>query len=601
MRRVTRPDIRRTLVPSLPSVRVVRLEPDPIDAEILQVAEVEIVHAPAVGVLGAGTVGQVLDRAARGEISAGGLDVEDVQLIHPDVAGLDGGNRDGVVATAVRGIPEPISARARLVAGRQAIGAGLGSVDRRGVVAAARVGHRVGLVIRVGVGDADRVAVGRDDAVGNTIAVGVAVGAVAVVQVAEEFDRGDIARVGRERDGDRYGVARDLVHVKFRRGVIAVQRAVALGRYGKPRGAHRACGERHNRIGVGRVVARPLFLAIRAVPETDAVTDRGEHRDIAEDRLPAHRFTRHAVVLLQTLVGEVDDLRVRIAGVALRTDRRGSIRGVIKRTEVGTAEKEIVRLVRGRITDERAENHVRTADRTVVAVIDPGRTVAQRERLGLSRGLVGRHPTASVVAVDIIGAGDSRVEGQPQVILHHARSGGTGHGVGPKLVVAVVAMERQVVAAPRSIGSRPVKDCPTVLIGRSVARVVEFPDSAVNGEGTTRGDLVSRRPHGVRVDQRFGVGRTVPSCGQDGGSSGGHDKTEIEASAGDRLAREASHAGHAGKHLGDQLRNGIVGIRRTQEGESAGNDRRGIRCAAARRVGCVAGIGRGPHIDTGRE
>ena len=506
-----------------------------------------------------------------------------------------------MVATAVRGIPEPIGARARLVAGRQAIGAGLGRVDRRGVVAATRIGHRVGLVIRVGVGHADRIAVGRHDAVGNTIAVGIAVGAVAVVQVAEEFDRGDIARVGRERDGDRDGVARDLVHVKFRRGVIAVQRAIALGRYGELRSAHRARGEGDDRIGVGRVVARPLLLAIRAVPESDAVIDRGEHRDVAEDRLPAHRFTRRAVVLLQTLVGEVDDLRICIAGIALRTDRRGSVRGVIERTVVGATEEEVVGLVRGGITDERAENHVRAADRTIVAVIDPGRTVAQRERLGLSRGLVGRHPTASVVAVDIIGARDTRVEGQPQVILHHARGGGTGHGIGPELVVAVVAMERQVVAAPRSIGSRPVKDCPTVLVGRAVAQVVEFPDSAVKGEGTTRGDLVSRRPHGVRVNQRFGVGRTVPSRGQDGGSSGGHDKTEIEASAGHRLAREAGHAGHAGKHLGDQLRNGIVGIRRTQKGESAGHDRRGIRCAAARRVGCVAGVGRGPHIDAGRE
>ena len=164
---------------------MVRLEPDPVDPEVLQITQVEIVHPSAVGVLGPRTVGQIFDGAAAGEIFARSFDVEDVQFIHPDVAGLHRSDGDRVVPAAVGGIPKPIVVTAHLVASAEAVGAGLRRIERRRVIAAARMGHGVGLVVGVGVGRRDRVAVDRHDAVGNAVAIGIAVGTVAVVQIAE--------------------------------------------------------------------------------------------------------------------------------------------------------------------------------------------------------------------------------------------------------------------------------------------------------------------------------------------------------------------------------------------------------------------------------
>ena len=217
--------------------------------------------------LGAGSVGQILDRAAGGEVPARSLDVEDVQLIHPDVAGLHRGNGDRVVPAAIGGIPKPIGVAAHLVASAEAVGAGLRCIECRRVVAAAGIGHGVGLEVRVGVGRRDRVAIDRHDAVRDPIAIGIAIGTVAVIQIAEEFDRGHTVGPGRKGNRDRDRIARHFIDIELRRGVIAVERSVALGRDGENRRPDRADGK--GIVGdIVRVESGEALFVVRRIPES---------------------------------------------------------------------------------------------------------------------------------------------------------------------------------------------------------------------------------------------------------------------------------------------------------------------------------------------
>ena len=80
------------------AVGVDGLEPEPVHAEVLEVVEI-----PAVVVIVGSALGvvQVFEGGSLGKGVAAGFDVEDVDLVHADVAGVSRGDDDSVVAQAV--------------------------------------------------------------------------------------------------------------------------------------------------------------------------------------------------------------------------------------------------------------------------------------------------------------------------------------------------------------------------------------------------------------------------------------------------------------------------------------------------------------------
>src|ERR1035437_6163854 len=134
-------------LPSIHTDRVNRLKPEPVDAEVLGVGQVEAVGHGVVGTR-AGAVVKVGEGAALIILRPHRPDVHGVQLIEVDVAGLLGGNHDGVVPARAGAVPEPVGVPGHLVAGGQAVRAGLLGIERQGVIGAGG-GHGVGLVVIV--------------------------------------------------------------------------------------------------------------------------------------------------------------------------------------------------------------------------------------------------------------------------------------------------------------------------------------------------------------------------------------------------------------------------------------------------------------------
>ena len=150
------------------------LEPEPVDAEVLDIGQIEAVSHRVVRPR-AGAAVEVGEGAALVIIGALRADVHRVQLVEGDVAGLGGRDDDGVVAAAIARIPEPVGVAGHLVARRQTIGAGLLRVKREGVLAGRPAGgHGVSLVIVAVVAGCNGVAVRRHDAVFDAVAVGIA-------------------------------------------------------------------------------------------------------------------------------------------------------------------------------------------------------------------------------------------------------------------------------------------------------------------------------------------------------------------------------------------------------------------------------------------
>ena len=126
-----------------------------------------------------------------------------------------------IAATAAR-IPVPRRVAHDLEPRRQTIRAGLGGVERERIISTAKIRHRIGLVIIVVVTRHQIVAVRRDDAVLDTVAVRIQRRAVTAVQVGKDFHVRHRAAVRREEQRDRRGIIVQLVHEDVRRRVIRV-------------------------------------------------------------------------------------------------------------------------------------------------------------------------------------------------------------------------------------------------------------------------------------------------------------------------------------------------------------------------------------------
>ncbi len=230
---------------------------------------------------------------------------------------LLGGDDQGVIAAAVAGVPEPVGVAGDLVAGGQAVGAGLLGVEREGVLAglAARA-HGVSLVVVAVIPGDDRTAVRRHDAVFDAVAVGVEGGAVAAVEVGEDLSGCDARGIGGEQDGQGNRIAGGLVHEDMGGGVIGVE--AVDGERGVAGGADR---ETEDGVGGAGIVIGELLLAVAAVPDADLVFDGGEGGQVGGRALPPHGIAGGAGVAFHVVEAQ-GGLPARCRW-RLRASRRG--------------------------------------------------------------------------------------------------------------------------------------------------------------------------------------------------------------------------------------------------------------------------------------
>ena len=184
------------------------LEPDHVDPEAVQQVGADAVRAPGVVQI------HVPERGTAGELVGRSLGGQRIQFIEDGIERLLGGDdHRAVAAQSVVGVIFP-GAAVDLPARVDAIGAAPVDRQRGGVDAAAQMGHRISLVVRV-----ER---GRGDVVGILVARQLRV--VAAVQVAEKLDGGQRvgADSGFELHGDALLVAGDLVEEEPAQVVVRV-------------------------------------------------------------------------------------------------------------------------------------------------------------------------------------------------------------------------------------------------------------------------------------------------------------------------------------------------------------------------------------------
>ena len=217
-------------------VRMDGLKPKPVHAEVGHVVEIEL-RIGGIERTRAGAVMQIGERAAVVLRDALRLDGDGVQFVEHDVARLLRRDDDGVIALVEKAVVvNPIWIARHLVTRREPIRAALRGVNDVAVLAAADVRHRIRLVIMRVRARYDEIAAGRADAVLDKIAVGIKRGAVAAIDVGEEFHLREIRGVGREQNRERHSVTRHFVHENVRGGVVgidAVDGKDGLGRRGK--------------------------------------------------------------------------------------------------------------------------------------------------------------------------------------------------------------------------------------------------------------------------------------------------------------------------------------------------------------------------------
>ncbi len=174
-----------------------RLKPEPVHAKIGHIIEIKT----------AGSVGKVAESAALRTIScrARCVDIVDRQFINHGAQRFFGGNNNGKIPPVAGGVgsvgavPIPVRAARHLVTRRQAIDTGLLRVECQRILPG-RAGrrHRVRLVIIVSVAGRNGVAIRRQDAVFDAVAIGIQTRMVAPVQIGKNVGFHHVCHVGRK-------------------------------------------------------------------------------------------------------------------------------------------------------------------------------------------------------------------------------------------------------------------------------------------------------------------------------------------------------------------------------------------------------------------
>ena len=188
------------------------LKPEPVDAEVLKIIQVEPGTDRVIGAR-TGTVPQINKCAPIRLVDALGFDIERVQLINDDLARLFRRDHDRMIAPAIARVPQPVGVAGNFVARSQAIGAGFLRVECQRVLAglAARR-HSVRFVIVIIVAGDDPVSVGRQNAVFDAVPIGILRGAFAPIEIGEDLRSHDVGGVRRKQNRQRDGIRREFVH-----------------------------------------------------------------------------------------------------------------------------------------------------------------------------------------------------------------------------------------------------------------------------------------------------------------------------------------------------------------------------------------------------
>ena len=199
-------------LPSVQTLRMEGLEPNPVDPEILEPSDIHPL----------GRVMKILEGAAGGKSCGSRIGIGHMDLVNPHLPGNSWCHHDRMVANPRIAQPGPGVSRVGAVAGGDTISPGLEhrQIEFIGAVIV-RVCHGISPEISAGLGGGREVAVGRKNAVLNAVIVEIVVRQITVVQVGENLDlRGHSGIKADRQNGKRDIVV--LVDVVVRLGVVPI-------------------------------------------------------------------------------------------------------------------------------------------------------------------------------------------------------------------------------------------------------------------------------------------------------------------------------------------------------------------------------------------